>query len=181
MALTTHIALLRGVNVGGNKPVAMAALRAMAADLGFLGPRTLLQSGNLVFASRPTGAELEALLERELALRLGLVARVFVRTADEWRAILAANPLAEMARDDPSHTLVMPLEAVPDPAKLAEMRAAIAGRELVEARGRELYLAYPDGVGPSRLTNALIERRLGLRGTARNWNTALKLAELAGG
>jgi uncharacterized protein (DUF1697 family) len=56
------------------------------------------------------------------------------------------------------------------------LRAAVAGREIISQAGRELYIAYPDGIGESRLTNALIERRLGLRGTARNWNTILKIA-----
>ena len=78
MALTTHIALLRGVNVGGNKLVSMAALRAWAEQLGLVAPRTLLQSGNLVFASEPTGAELETWLEREAAERLALVHRFSV-------------------------------------------------------------------------------------------------------
>ena len=178
MALTSHIALLRGVNVGGNKPVAMAALRTWAEQLGLTDPRTLLQSGNLVFASQTTGAELEAMLEREARARLGLTADFIVRTAAEWRAIIAANPLPDMARDDPSHQLVMPLKAALDPTRLAALQAAIPGREMLEARGRELYIAYPDNVGTSKLTHALIERRLGARGTGRNWNTVTRLAAL---
>ena len=73
----------------------------------------------------------------------------------------------------------MPLRGAPTAVALTALRAAIQGREVVEARGRELYLVYPDGVGPSKLTITVIERKLGLRGTARNWNTTLKLAALA--
>jgi uncharacterized protein (DUF1697 family) len=180
MALTTHVVLLRAVNVGGRGKVAMADLRALLADLGFKAPRSLLQSGNLVFRSQPTGAALEALLEKEAQTRLGLAADFLVRTADEWAAIVAANPYPALARDDPSHLIVMPLKSPPDAAGLEALRGWIPGRETIDAVGRELYVAYPDGIGTSKLTGAVIERRLGTRGTARNWNTATKLAALLG-
>jgi uncharacterized protein (DUF1697 family) len=179
VALTTHIALLRAVNVGGRGKASMAELRAMLADLGFEAPRSLLQSGNLVFRGEPTGAVLEALLERETKARLGLATDYIVRTAAEWDRIVAANPFATMAADDPSHLVVMPLKSAPDAAGLAELRAWIPGHEAIEARGLDLYIAYPDGIGTSKLTGAVIERRLGSRGTARNWNTVTKLAALA--
>jgi len=181
VALTTHIALLRAVNVGGRGKVAMADLRALLAELGFEAPRSLLQSGNLVFRSQPTGAALEALLARETKARLGLATEFLVRTAAQWAAIVAANPYPAMARDDPSHLLVMPLTSPPDAAGLEGLRAWIPGREAIEAVGRELYITYPDGIGTPKLTNAVIERRLKTRGTARNWNTVTKLAALAGG
>jgi len=179
VALTTHIALLRAVNVGGRGKAPMADLRKMLADLGFEAPQSLLQSGNLVFRSQPTGAALEALLERETKARLGLATDYIVRTAAEWARIVAANPFAAMARDDPSHLVVMPLKSAPGAAGLEGLRAWIPGREAIEAVGRELYITYPDGIGTSKLTGAVIERRLGTRGTARNWNTATKLAALA--
>jgi uncharacterized protein (DUF1697 family) len=177
MALTTQIALLRAVNVGGRK-ASMADLRQMLADLGFEAPRTLIQSGNLVFGSAVGGAELEALLEREIAARLGLETDVLVRDPDEWRALIAANPHARMAADDPAHLMVMALKSPPGEAELAALRAWIPGREVVAAVGRQLYITYPDGAGESKLTNAAIERRLGVRGTARNWNTVGKLAAM---
>jgi uncharacterized protein (DUF1697 family) len=179
MALT--IALLRAVNVGGRK-LAMSELRAMLADLGHPDARTLLQSGNLVFdAGARSGAELEAWLEAETLKRFGLAADYLVRTAAEWSAIIAANPIPAMARDEPNHLVVMPLKSPPADGALAALRAAIVGREQAELIGRDLYLTYPDGIGDSKLSNALIERRLGVRGTARNWNTALKLAEMTAG
>ncbi|MEJ0064389.1 MAG: DUF1697 domain-containing protein [Caulobacteraceae bacterium] len=178
MALTAHVALLRAVNVGGRGKVAMADLRAMLADLSFEAPQSLLQSGNLVFRSQPTGAALEALLEKEAEARLGLATDFLVRTAAEWADVVAANPYPAMARDDPGHLLVMPLKAEPDLAGLRDLRSWIPGRELIEAVGRELFIAYPDGVGTSKLTNAAIERRIKTRGTARNWNTTTKLAAL---
>ncbi len=73
----------------------------------------------------------------------------------------------------------MVFKRAPKPADVEALRAAITGREVVEAVGAHAYLVYPDGIGRSRLTTALIERTLGTRGTGRNWNTVLKLAALA--
>jgi uncharacterized protein (DUF1697 family) len=181
VALTTHIALLRAVNVGGRGKAPMADLRKMLADLGFEAPQSLLQSGNLVFRAEAAGAALEALLEQESEARLGLTTDYLVRTAAEWERIVSANPFAAMARDDPSHLVVMPLKSAPDGAAMKGLRAWVRGREAIAAVGRELYLSYPDSIGASKLTGAVIERRLGTRGTARNWNTVTKLAALAAG
>ena len=97
-------ALLRGINVGGNKMIAMAALRAALAEMGFADARTLLQSGNVVFrAPARAPAKLEALLEKEAGTRFGFSPDFHVRTADEWRAVVAANPFPREAKADPSH------------------------------------------------------------------------------
>jgi uncharacterized protein (DUF1697 family) len=177
MAVTSHIALLRAVNVGGRK-LLMAELRQLAVDLGLEAPRTLIQSGNLVFGSALGDAELESLLEAETLARLGVATDFIVRGPDEWRDLIAANPHTDMARDDPSHLMVMALKSPPGEAELAALKAWIPGRELVEAVGRQLYITYPDGAGESKLTNAAIERRLGVRGTSRNWNTVTNLAAM---
>lgn len=177
-----HIALLRGINVGGNKMIAMADLRDLLTKLGFAGAKSLLQSGNLVFRGdrRRTPAQLETLLAAETEKRLGVQADVFVRTASELAEVVARNPFAEEAKRDPSHLLVMFLRDVPDVTAVAALNAAIVGREAVRVIGRHAYAAYPDGIGRSKLTNAVIEKKLGTRGTARNWNTVMKLARLAG-
>ena len=113
--MTTRIALLRGINVGGKTKVAMADLRAMLADLGFGDPRTLLQSGNLVFRSdKLTGADLERLLEVETEKRLGLKTDFFVRTPEEWEAVIANNPFPGEAESDPSHLVVLFVKSAPD-------------------------------------------------------------------
>jgi uncharacterized protein (DUF1697 family) len=182
MAVQFTVALLRGINVGGNKIVSMADLRDLCAGLGLADARTLLQSGNLVFRSGGRrGAALEKLLESAAEERLSFRIHFFVRTAEEWKKIIARNPFAEEARRDPGHLLVMCLKAAPKPEAVESLRAAITGREAVRVAGREAYLVYPDGVGRSRLTHALIEKKLGTPGTARNWNTVLKLDGLTSG
>jgi uncharacterized protein (DUF1697 family) len=177
--VTTYIALLRAVNLGAHNKVKMADLLGFFSRLGFEAPRTLLQSGNAVFrgASRAT-AGLESLLEEEAARQLDLRTDFFVRTADEWRRIVARNPFPDEATRDPGHLLVLCTRAAPAAGAVKELQAAITGPELVRAEGRQTYLVYPDGVGRSRMTTALIERKLRTRGTGRNWNTVLKLDAL---
>jgi len=177
--MITYIALLRGINVGGHKKVAMADLREVVEELGFDEPRSLLQSGNLVFrGGKRATAQLEQLLEKEVEKRLGLQSDILVRTAEEWQTIVANNPFPDAAKRDPSHLLVMCLRDAPDKKAIEALQAAITGREIVQASGREAYVVYPDGIGNSRLTHTLIEKKLGTRGTARNWNTVLRLSAL---
>ncbi|HEV8579867.1 MAG TPA: DUF1697 domain-containing protein [Thermoanaerobaculia bacterium] len=178
--MTRHIALLRAVNLGSHNKVGMADLRKLLSDLGFEDAQSLLQSGNLVFGSEGRkGAQLEELLETEAKKRLGLDTDFMVRTASEWRAIIDGNPFPEEAERDPGHLVVMALKEQAGPKDVAALQEAIKGREVVRGKGRHVYIIYPDGIGRSKLTNALIEKKLGTRGTGRNWNTVLKLAGLA--
>lgn len=179
--MPTFIALLRAVNLGQHNKVAMADLRGLLDELGMEDPRTLLQSGNLVFRSDASKTvELERRLETEAKARLGLETDVFVRTAEEWRKVVQGNPFPEEAESDPGHLLVFALKEAAGRAAVKALQEAIRGREVVRGKGRHAYVVYPDGIGRSRLTNAVIEKHLGTRGTGRNWNTVLKLHALAG-
>jgi uncharacterized protein (DUF1697 family) len=100
--MSMHVALLRGINVGGRNWVAMADLCDLLGALRFAGVRSLLQSGNLILESdRRTGAELERLLEEETARRLGVTGVYVVRTRDEWQTVVAGNPLPDEAETAP--------------------------------------------------------------------------------
>jgi uncharacterized protein (DUF1697 family) len=177
--MSVHIALLRGINVGGHNMVAMSDLRDLFGALGLAGATSLLQSGNLVFQSgQLTGAALEHLLEVETAKRLNVSADYFVRSAAEWDKIVARNPFPEEAKNDPGHLVVMFLKKAPPAKRLDALQAAIEGPEKISAAGKQLYIVYPAGIGRSKLTGALIEKTLGSRGSGRNWNTVLKLAAL---
>lgn len=178
---TTCIALLRGVNVGGRTILPMATLRTFLEELGFERPTTLLQSGNAVFrtSSRVTLA-LETRIERASA-RLPVATTFFLRSAAEWRQLIDANPFAAEAASDPARMMLVCLKQPPALASVAALRASIAGPERLESRGRELYVVYPDGMGRSKFTGAVIEKVLGTRATARNWNTVLKLAAVSDG
>jgi uncharacterized protein (DUF1697 family) len=175
-----RIALLRAVNVGG-RSMPMADLRAMVTELGFTDVRTLLQSGNLVFRGDGDDEAVETRLEAESEKRFGFHADYLVRDLHEWDAAIAGNPFTDEARDDPARLVVVTLKSAVGAEGLAALRAAIKGREYAEAKGRAAYVVYPDGQGASKLTISVIERALKTRGTARNWNTVLKLAALARG
>jgi uncharacterized protein (DUF1697 family) len=177
--MPAFVALLRAVNLGPHNKISMADLKAVAQGAGLTDARTLLQSGNLVFhAKAQASAALEKHLESALGKELGLKTPVLVRSAAEWRATLEANPFPKEAKADPSHLVVMALKGKPEPTLLASLTQAIVGRERVKAGPRALYLVYPDGIGESKLTAALIEKKVGIVGTARNWNTAEKIAAL---
>jgi uncharacterized protein (DUF1697 family) len=177
--MTIHIALLRAINVGGRNLVAMADLRQLFTDLGFGEARTLLQSGNVVFESpQKADAELERQLEKEIGERLGVAADFIVRSANEWKKIVARNPFPKQAKEDPGHLLVSFLKSAPSTQTVRALQSAIKGPEIVRGDGKQLYIVYPDGVGRSKLAATLVERKLETRGTARNWNTVLKLAAM---
>lgn len=174
-----YLGLLRGINVGGRNRVAMADLRKLFDELGFAGSRTLLQSGNIVFeGGRRKSDSLERLFERETDKRLGVAADYFVRTADELRTVIAGNPFQKEAELDPSHLVVVFLKAEANSDDVRKLQSAVRGREQVRGVGRHLYCTYPDGIGESKFTGAMIEKTLGTRGSARNWNTVLKLDAL---
>jgi uncharacterized protein (DUF1697 family) len=178
--MTTYIALLRAVNLGTHNKVAMHDLCQLLTTLGMQGTRSVLQSGNVVFRTDLSKtAELERLLEDAADKRLGLNTDFFVRSARDWEGIIARSPFPDEAARDPSHVLVIFLKDTPDRAAVTALQQAITGREVVRAEGRQVYIVYPDGIGRSRLSNATIEKKLGTRGTGRNWNTILKLASLA--
>jgi uncharacterized protein (DUF1697 family) len=177
--LTTHIALLRGINVGGHRSVGMTDLRNFLTQLGFDDVRSLLQSGNLIFGSRVrTASELERFLEGESVKRFGIEIDFFVRSPEEWKSIIRQNPFRKEAELDPARLVLLLLKSAPEPEDVAALQAEIKGAEVVKAKGRQIYAFYPDGQGRSRLTNAVIERKVG-RCTGRNWNTVLKLAIVA--
>ncbi|HEY7858221.1 MAG TPA: DUF1697 domain-containing protein [Candidatus Nanopelagicales bacterium] len=176
---TTYVALLRGVNVGGNRKVPMAQLRDCLAALGFTDVRTYLQSGNAVFGatSAPTG-EIAARIEEALRQRFGFDVPTVVWTGAELAKVVAGNPYPEV-ESEPTKLVVSFLSGPVPP----EVAAAFDLSDLPE-RGqvgdRVVYLHYPDGQGVSKLVPAMLERRLGrVWGTARNWRTVTALLALA--
>lgn len=176
------IGLLRAVNIGSHNKIAMPRLREFLLEAGMADPRTLLQSGNFVCGAgsrRGAPPALEELLEREASRRLGLRTEFFIRTTADWDEVIEENPFPREAASDPSHLLVVFLKEPPEKERVAALQKKIAGREQVRPGRHHLYVVYPDGIGRSRLTAALIEKAVGARGTGRNWNTILKLAAMA--
>lgn len=178
--MPTYISVLRAINLGPHNRIAMADLRAMLAKVGCEDPKTLIVSGNVVFRNVSASCDkIEKMLEAASTKHLGVTTDYFVRSAKEWNAIIADNPFPKEAKADPGHLLMMCLRDAPTAAQVKALLASITGPERVAVKGKHAYFVYPDGVGNSKLTIAKIEKALGTRGTARNWNTVLKLGELA--
>jgi uncharacterized protein (DUF1697 family) len=175
-----RVALLRGVNVGSAKRVAMADLRKVVEALGYGDVRTLLNSGNVVFTvTTRTSGDPAVRIEKAIATRLGVTTRVTVLTGTDVTAAVRDNPLASVA-DDPSRLLVM---ASPDPKALAQLKPLLKERWAPEALAlgpRVAYLWCAEGIVESRLW-AAANRQLGETGTARNLATMTKLLALVEG
>jgi uncharacterized protein (DUF1697 family) len=178
--MPVFVSLIRGINVGGNKLIKMDALKALHEGLGFEDVKTLLASGNVVFTARDKDRKklpgaIEAAIEKEIGFR----PTVMVRSATELKAIAERNPFAKMAKTNPGHLVWMALAGKPHSDAQARLARAYSGPEEIEIVGEDAYITYPNGIGRSKLTNALLEKHLGVAGTARNWNTLTKLLVVA--
>ena len=172
------IALLRAVNVGGRK-LPMAELRALCGELGWEDVETYIQSGNLVFAAKGKAEALEAQLEKAIEARFGLDVPVIVRTAAQWAHHAGANPFPKAARDEPNRLQLLVSKEPPRADAAATLMERAQAGESVKAAGGVLWFHYPEGVGTSKLTPALIDKACGSPSTARNWRTVVKLKEMA--
>jgi uncharacterized protein (DUF1697 family) len=178
--MTVYVSMLRAVNVGGTSRIKMAALQAVYESIGLKDVRTLLQSGNVVFRSSLTDrGQLVRRIAQEIERQLKLEVEVILRTLEEVASIVERGPVLSPDADK-SKLLVMFLSGVPDgaaQAALAKWHKERKGPEMLELRGPEIYLYYPDGVGKSKLSGAVLEAKLNVSGTARNWNTLEKLLQ----
>jgi len=176
--MTTYAALLRGINVGGNKRIAMADLRSLVEGLGHESVRTHLQSGNVVFESaKRSDATLAAGIEKAIAAELGMDVSVMVRRSDELAAVVAAAPYGGRTSDH-KRVHVAFLSAKPAAAAVKGFGIEEFAPDEMSVIGREVHLLYPDGYARTKLTNAVLEKRLGVRATTRNWRTVTALADL---
>jgi uncharacterized protein (DUF1697 family) len=177
--LTTFVALLRGINVGGRSLVPMADLRALLSSLGLEDVVTYIQSGNVVFRSQSADeVQVATTLEREIAGAFDVGPAVLLRTPGELETIAAANPyLARKAERSKLHVVFLEREPATSAADRLDPERAPPDEFVLQ--GREIFLRLPNGAGRSKLTLDYFERVLGVRGTQRNWNTLLKLIELS--
>jgi uncharacterized protein (DUF1697 family) len=176
-ATTRYVALLRAINLGKARQVAMPRLTEILTARGHGEVRTHLRSGNVVLTSRLGETALAADLSEAIEEEFGFAVPVVVRTGAEIAAVVTGDPFATVATD-PARYLVTFLPDTPDPARVDALPPAEGGGDYL-VRGRELYLWLPDGVLQTPLNAWKWDQLLGLSGTARNWNTVRKLAELS--
>lgn len=177
-AAELHIALLRGVNVGGKNLIPMARLRQICLGLGWREVRTYIQSGNVIFAAADEPARLEPSLESVIDRHLGLSVPVIVRTAPQWLAYADANPFAMASQEEPNRVMLTLSRHAPKPDALDLIRDRAADDERVEISGGALWIHYGSGAGRSKLSPTFLDRVVGSPVTARNWKTVQKLREM---
>ena len=177
--MTVFIALLRGINVGGQKRIAMTDLTQLFTSLGLNNVRTYLQSGNVLFESQDGDpGRLSAMISENISAKFGFSVNVILRTSDELRRIILANPFAKEGLDaDKYHVTFLsdiPSEEFP--------KSTMKGKDVPDRYviiGREVYLFCPDGYGRTKFSNTFFEKKLGVFSTTRNWKTVNALAEMA--
>lgn len=173
-----QIALLRGINLGSRNRIAMPELRRRLAEVGYEDARTYLQSGNIVLASDRDPEDLADELSRQIADWFGLSVAVLVRTRDQLAAVVALNPLGQIAVN-PNRYQVSFLSAELDPSLVEKLHGLAAESEGFAVRGREAYAWHPEGVARSRLWSELARSRPDLTATSRNWTTVTNLLTMA--
>jgi len=175
--MTAHVALLRGINVGGKNSLPMQDLRDILGSLGCENVKTYIQSGNAVFHAADNTKTLVNNIRNAIEQRFGFAPTVLLLSADKFKAIAAANPYPQ-AEETPKLLHVWFLAEAPTSPDLDALASVKAPSEKFALLGDAFYLHAPDGIGRSRLA-AKVDRCLGVATTARNWRTVTKLLALA--
>jgi uncharacterized protein (DUF1697 family) len=178
MSAATWVALLKGINVGRNKRIAMADLRTLLEALGYDDVRTLVQSGNAIFTTSGSAKVIEQQISSRIESDLGLEVPVVACTSKELAAVVDENPFVARGAD-PKDLAVTFLSKAPPAAKVKKLDPADYAPDEFEFGKRVIYTRQPNGVIKSRLPDW--NRELAIVATARNWKTTIKLRDLAGG
>jgi uncharacterized protein (DUF1697 family) len=178
--MPAYIAMLRGVNVGGN-PLKMDWLRKTCEELGLRGAQTYLQSGSLVFSSSLTASKVAALLAARIDAHTVRPVPVLVRTASEMSIVVTGNPFLGRKGVAADKLHVTFLGKAPATANTGKLDQLAGQRDQYHLAGKELYLHCPINYGESKLSNAAVEKALGVTATTRNWKTVQALLALAEG
>lgn len=177
--MRTYIALLRGINVGGHRLIKMANLKTMFEALGFGGVQTYIQSGNVVFQADEAEQPLREGIERRIAETFGFPVTVALRTHNELARVITACPFAPDALAEGDRLYVALLAEAPESAGIERLVASNTEPDEFRVLGREVYLLYRQNMRESQLTNNLVESRLGVPATSRNWRTLTTLAAMS--
>lgn len=172
--MTRYVALLRGINVGGNKKVPMAELRMVAEDLDWADVKTYINSGNLLFSSSKKVSTLTAELERGIADQFGFEVPVIIRSEPQLRSVLIQNPYPE---GSPAQVNVAFCLSEPETGASDRLVEIATADERFKIIGSEVYVDYAGGLGRSKLA-AKFDALIGVRSTTRNIRTVAKLVDL---
>jgi len=177
-----YVALLRGINVSGQKIIKMDALRASLNKLGYANIQTYIQSGNVIFETEEGDKEvLESQIHQNILDTFEFDVPVIVRSRTDWEETFANNLYVNDRQEEITKLYVVLLSKEPAADHFEELKTFHQGSEEFVKHGLNLYLLYPNGAGKSRFDLKVIERKLKVKGTARNWKTTTKLMEMLNG
>lgn len=173
--------MLRGVNLGAHNRIKMDELRGLYETLRLEDPRSYVQSGNVIFRTKENNSpQLAEKIQAAIKKKFGCCPEVILRTTEELRRVIAANPFPEQTKAEPGKVLVTFLAGKPPRDAEASLEKFQGFPEELHLKGRELYIYFPNGAGRSKLPWSAVEKFLKVSGTARNWNSVqamLKIAE----
>jgi len=173
-----YISILRGINVSGQKKIKMSDLKSLCESLGFENVTTYIQSGNVIFDSASKdSADLKAKIERAIKVEYAFQVPVVMRTHKNFANIINNCPYHPIT--DATKVLVTFLSEVPDKSRLNRLIECVVEPEKLVVNGAEAYVYCPNGYGNSKLSNAFLEKKLGVEATTRNWKSVSKLYELS--
>ena len=174
--MKTYIALLKGINVGGHKKVPMAELRTMLINAGFQNVQTYIQSGNIIFQSSEKTSELETKIENLIASNFGFEVSVIIKTYKELQTIFEGSPFSKEKKEKCYFII---LNRIPEINLVEEVDQLIYENEEIIIKNDCLYFYCSAGFGKTKFNMNTYERKLKLIGTARNYNTMVKLLSLS--
>jgi uncharacterized protein (DUF1697 family) len=178
--MPVFVSMLRGVNVGAHNRIKMDKLRSLYESLNLEDPRTYVQSGNVIFRTKEKNiAKLTKKIEGGIGKTFGFSPAVVLRTTEEMRATLRANPFAKRKDIVPGKLLVTFLAAEPAAEASEALLEFKSLPEELQLRGRELFIYFPNGAGRSKLPWSQVDKLLKVTGTARNWNSVTKMIAMA--
>jgi uncharacterized protein (DUF1697 family) len=180
MYMETYIAILRGINVSGQKLIPMQALKALFEELNFQQVSTYIQSGNVLFRAEPADAQvLAAQIENSILERFQCQVPVLIRTAADLQAAIGRNPFLQQNNPDTDKMHVTFLADHPTQARIGQLSNGQYEPDQYHISGREVFLYCPQGYGRTKLNNTFFETKLGVRATTRNLKTVRQLISLA--
>lgn len=174
--MKTYIALLKGINVGGHKKVPMAELRDLLTNAGFQNVQTYIQSGNAIFQASEKASELETKIENLISIQFGFEVSVIIKSNKELQSILDASPFSKEKKEKSYFIL---LNGIPESNLVEEVDQLIYENEEIIIKNDCLYFYCSTGFGKTKFNMNSYERKLNVTGTARNYNTMVKLLSLS--
>lgn len=179
--MTIYVGLLYSIVIDARRRVVMSDLRAIAENLGYSNVRTLVSSGNLVFETAETAVPaIEQALEGAFARFYGKQVDIIVKSADEFRRLVAANPFPEDSEAAPDRVSIRIMRDPLRPGLTDFFRPYQTAGERIALIDGHVWASFPGQISQSKLAGQLTPQRMGGIGTARNWNTVRRLGEMLG-